>query len=150
LQLTEQDRAIAAAIAQAHPMEPANDRGRLFHVLITFPGGVHGFQHRAVDSTEAAIAANEWLGARGLEGKVEVRPDVQTSYMHGRLRYPEQLHAEANEEAWRGWSDAHDAALLEADRINHLRKVSGERERERIERAHFLELQQPRRMGEAF
>lgn len=109
MNLTEADRALAAGIAAAHPIEPANDSGRDFHVLVTpvISDGatvVYGYTQRYVDSIEAACHGRELLGDRC--GKVVVRPAVERTYLEGRARWPEPLHEKAFMDAWRGWQDA--------------------------------------------
>lgn len=104
MQLTSADRALADGIAAAHPLEPANDAGILFHITIREPdGSMAGETKRFVDSTDAA---DYGMRKGGLGSKVTVRPAVETTVMHGKLRYPHALHPLCSPDARAGWADA--------------------------------------------
>lgn len=108
MQLTQNDRVLAAGIAAAHPLEPANDCGSHFHVAIAYAdGAMEGYSGRFVDSFEAACDAQDRMSGRC--GKVTVRPSIERTYLEGRARYPHQLHKDAFAEAWRGWTEAYHA-----------------------------------------
>ena len=104
MQLSPTDHALARNFTGAEPFEPANDCSILFHVTIRqYDGTLIGESHRCVDS----IAAQQWGEERGgLGSRVTVRPDVETSYLHGRARYPHALHKMASMEAVEGWAAA--------------------------------------------
>lgn len=100
-------RALAAGFTGGKPFEPANDVGLVFHITIKlFDNTLIGKSGRYVDSI-AAQQAGEEIG--GLGCKVTVRPDIETSYLHGRLRYPNAPHKMASPEAVDGWVTAANA-----------------------------------------
>lgn len=110
MQLSSADRALAAAFAGPAAFEPVNDAAIQFHLTITRPDGtVEGFTERFVDSIEAA---GEAILRGGWGAKVVVRPEVKTSILHGKVRYPNPLHKDASAEALLGWESAHNEAAL--------------------------------------
>jgi hypothetical protein len=92
--------------------DAANDDGLLFHIVITKADGtIDGYSGRFADSIGAcgdAILKGDW-GA-----KIVVRPDIETSFVHGKLRFPESLHPKASSFAWDGWVTAKNAAAQQA------------------------------------
>jgi hypothetical protein len=125
LQLTEQDRAIAAAIAQAHPMEPASPADdakavptRTYYVKVyTADGRLIGFPVEADSGFSAAHAGKERYG---LGSRVVVHPMVEQTYAEGLARYPEALHRDATPNARQGWAD--EAARFERALLQEMRQ----------------------------
>ena len=86
------------------PFEPANDASIQFHIIIRqFDGTLISHSGRFVDS----IAANQhglFLG--GMGSRITVRPAIETSYLHGKARWPNSLHPMRTLEALEGWAAA--------------------------------------------
>lgn len=100
---------------QAHVQGTAPTAGhgaRDFHVLITTQGGIEGYKLRCAEAIDAAMDGADRLAGRA--GKVEVRPDIERTFLEGKARYPEQLHAQAHVEALRGWLAAEELSRLRA------------------------------------
>lgn len=94
-------RLVVDAIKLRALAEPANDAAILFHIVIRqYDGTLICEAGRFVDSF-AAQQHGEEIG--GLGSRVTVRPDVETSYLHGRNRWPNALHKMASLEAADGW-----------------------------------------------
>lgn len=105
MQITPAVKAAAAGIAAAHGTVPANDVGREFHVAITYSNGdLSGYRGRFVDSVDACLDAQEQMAGR--TGKVQIRPDVENSFLEGRARFPAPLHPKASAAALDGWHKA--------------------------------------------
>ena len=104
MQLTAADHALAEGFAGAQPFEPANDEAILFHLTIRQYDGTLISESGLFMDSIAARDFGEDLG--GLGSRVTVRPDIETSYLHGRARYPNPLHKLASLEATEGWAAA--------------------------------------------
>ena len=88
--------------AGAEPFAPANDAPIKFHITTRdYDGTLTGECGWFADSI-AAQQHGEHVG--GLGCRVTVRPDVETSYLHGRIRHPNALHGMASQEAIDGWA----------------------------------------------
>jgi hypothetical protein len=92
--------------------EPANDPGLLFHITLTGPGTlVTGYCRYFLDSCEARMDGEERAAREQPGAKVSLRPDIETSFTHGKLRWPKRLHANASPEARRGHAQAERDAM---------------------------------------
>lgn len=115
--ITEKDKALAAGIAEAPPLESA---GRVYIIKIApLNGPVREIQGRFPSAVDAVIENMDDLDPMT---SVSARPAVEVTYAEGAARYPEQLHSKAFCEAWRGWHEmaakqfpVSDAALIRAD-----------------------------------
>jgi hypothetical protein len=113
MQLTSADRALAAGIAAAHPLTPAQRlAGREFRVqAITALGVGIDITQRFANHFAAQDFAIEAAGDGG--AVVEVSPVIEVTYLDGRNahRHGRECHQEASEAALRGWRAGEDAAL---------------------------------------
>jgi hypothetical protein len=103
MQLTSADKALAAAIAEAHPLEADKPVLRAYHVKVYKPDRtLIGFTEHFESGFAAAQAATERYGL-GL--RVIVRPAIEQTYIEGLARYPDPLHCDATPSARQGWAD---------------------------------------------
>ena len=109
MNLSSTDSALADGFAGPEPFVPANDAANTryrfkFHLTIRqYDGTLISQPGWFVDSI-AAMEHGLVLG--GLGSRITVRPDVETTFLHGRARFPHSLHPMATLEALDGWVTA--------------------------------------------
>lgn len=117
MEITPADKALAAKIAAAHPLEPVS-AGRDWHVKVYKPdGSLIGFTAKFESGFAAAQAATE---EHGFGCSVIVRPAVEETYIEGLARYPDPLHPKATDRAREGW--AAEAARMERAVLQQMRQ----------------------------
>lgn len=81
----------------------------IFHITIVRPDDTaESYCGCFADATEAG---KDGVRRGGAGAAIKVRPEVETTYMHGKARYPDWLHQDATAEAWNGWVTAKNEAM---------------------------------------
>jgi len=103
MNLISQDKALAAGIARAHPLEGACTGRREFVISVIRNGQPTTVIQPHASSQSAMDAGLDLLGTA--HGVVSVRPLVEWTEEEGAHRFPHQLHKDAFVAAWRGWHE---------------------------------------------
>jgi hypothetical protein len=103
MNLISQDKALAAGIARAHPLEGACTGRREFVISVIRNGQPITVIQPHAGRQSAMDAGLDLLGTA--HGVVSVRPLVEWTEEEGAHRFPHQLHKDAFVAAWLGWHE---------------------------------------------